>query len=324
MAVPDARFVSRFPYRQRGVALVTALLVVALAVVAATAMATRLQVDVRRSANLLHGEQSYAYALAAESWAQVILRRDAAESRIDALNEDWATALPPISVEGGVVVGHVSDLQGHFNVNTLVTATGVPNEPAVEYFKRLLEVLGLDPALVPALVDWIDPNINTTFPGGAEDDAYLLLDPPYRAANRPLADISELRLVQGFTPEVVAALLPHVTALPDDTTAINVNTATPEVLQALASGMTAEDVQHLLADREQTPFADIPAFKSHGALAGRAINTSIDVSSHWFAVDVEVRVGSGRARIRSVVERDGPQTWVRSRTRRTDRLLPVG
>ena len=55
---------------QQGVALVTALLVVALATVAAVAMATRLHVDVRRTANLVHGEQSYAYALAAESWAQ--------------------------------------------------------------------------------------------------------------------------------------------------------------------------------------------------------------------------------------------------------------
>jgi general secretion pathway protein K len=314
---------SRLAKPQQGIALITALLVVALAVIAATAMATRLQVDVRRSANLLHGEQAYAYAMAAESWAEVILRRDAANSSIDALDEDWATALPPISVEGGLVVGHISDLQGRFNVNTLVMAKGAPNLTAIDFFKRLLEVLKLDPGLEPALLDWIDADINTTFPGGAEDEAYLLMDPPYRAANRPLADISELRLVQGFTPEVMVALLPHVTALPADT-AINVNTATPEVLQALAPGITAEDVQRLIAEREQTPFADSGTFMANAALAGRAINANIGVSSHWFAVDVEVQVGSGRARLRSVVERDAAQLWVRSRTRLTDRLLPVG
>jgi general secretion pathway protein K len=308
--------------RERGVALITALLVVALAVVAATAMATRLQVDVRRTANLLHGEQAYAYATAAESWAQVILRQDAAKNNVDSLDEDWASSLPPITVEGGVVSGHVTDLQGHFNVNNLVK-NGSPSTPDVQYFKRLLEVLGLDPGLVAALVDWIDPDINPTFPGGAEDDVYLLLDPPYRAANHPLVDISELRLVKGFTPEVVAALLPHVTALPDRTT-INVNTATPEVLQALAAGMSAQDVQTLIAARQQQPFGTIAQFKSNDALAGRAIDVDIAVNSQWFGADIEVLVGSGRARLFSVLHRVGPKVSTIARIRRNNRLLPAG
>lgn len=310
--------------RQGGVALITALLVVALAVVAATAMATRLQVDVRRSANLLHGEQAYAYALAAESWAQVILRRDAANSTIDALTEDWAGSLSPLAVEGGVVAGRIIDQQGRFNLNSVVTATGTRNQPSIEYFGRLLEVLGLDPALVPVLVDWIDPDINATFPGGAEDDVYLLLDPPYRAANHALVDVSELRLLQGFTPEVVAALLPHVTALPDINTPINVNTATPAVLQALNADLTADDVQTLIQQREQTPYTDKVGFLASPALAGRAVGVEIGVSSQWFAVDIEVQVGSGRARVRSLQHRDGPKLTTVSRIRQADHLLPVG
>ncbi len=87
---------------------------------------------------------------------------------------------------------------------------------ALDFFKRLLENLKLDPEIATALVDWIDADINETLPGGAEDGAYLLAVPPYRAANRPLVDISELRLVQGYTPEVITALAPHVTALPDE------------------------------------------------------------------------------------------------------------
>ena len=95
--------------RQRGVALITALLVVSLATVAAVAMVTRLQVDMRRTGNLLNGEQAYAYAVAAESWAFVILRRDQEESDFDSLGEDWASALPPIAVEGGFVNGRIED-----------------------------------------------------------------------------------------------------------------------------------------------------------------------------------------------------------------------
>ena len=85
------------PDRQRGVALVTALLVVSLATVAAVAMAVRFQLDMRRTANLLNGEQAYAYAVAAEDWAYVILRRDRKESQHDSLDEDWSTCVATYS-----------------------------------------------------------------------------------------------------------------------------------------------------------------------------------------------------------------------------------
>ncbi|HUT41776.1 MAG TPA: type II secretion system minor pseudopilin GspK [Gammaproteobacteria bacterium] len=309
---------------QQGVALVTALLVVALATVASVGMATRLHVDVRRSANLIHGEQSYAYALAAESWAQVILRRDANDSTYDALDEDWASALPPIPVEGGFVSGHVSDLQGRFNVNNLVGVDGRPDTGSIDYFKRLLTLLELDPELATTLLDWIDADINATFPGGAEDDTYLLADPPYRAANRRLVSISELRLVQGFTDDVMKVLTPYVTALPDVTT-ININTATAEVLLALHENMTAQGVEMLLADREQEPFADKSAFLAHDALAGLGIEPgSVDVSSHWFLVLTDVSVGVGKAQLESVLERDDKNLRVVSRTRLTAFIQPGG
>ncbi len=320
MAVPDARMSYD---RQRGVALITALLVVALAVTAATAMATRMHVDVRRTGNLLHGEQAYAYALSAESWAYVILRKDGRESQHDALDEDWATALPPISVEGGLVSGRISDLQGRFNVNNLVSTGGEPNQDEVGYFKRLLTVLDLDPGLSSALLDWIDTDINATFPGGAEDDSYLLLEPPYRAANRPLASISELLLVQGFTDEVVAVLAPHVAALPE-ATIINVNTATPEVLLALDPNLTAQNVEMLVAEREQAAFTDNASFLAHDALAGLALVIPTDVSSSWFRVLTDVRVGSGQAHVEILLERDAGKLRVLSRVRTRERLLPQG
>ena len=128
---------------QRGVALVTALLVVSLATMAAVSMATRQHVDVRRTGNLLHGEQAYAYAMAAESWALVIMDRDTEDTENDTLEEDWATALPPISVEGGFVNGAIRDLQGRFNVNNLVREDGKPSTADLDYFKRLLQVLEL-------------------------------------------------------------------------------------------------------------------------------------------------------------------------------------
>lgn len=311
---------------QRGVALVTALLVVALATVAAVAMATRFQVDMRRTGNLLNGEQAYAYAMAAESWAYVILRRDLADNQHDALDEDWSTALPPIPVEGGFVNGRVEDLQGRFNVNNLAGSEGGVDKIQLEYYKRLLEILDLEPALAPALQDWIDADINATFPDGAEDDEYLLSEPPYRAGNRPLADISELRLVKGYTPEVLAVLEPHITALPD-LTIININTATPAVLQALHAELDESDVQQLVeardAETDGEPFTDKKMFLAHDALAGLELVIDVGVQSDWFNVQTDVSVGRGRARLESRILRGESGLQVMSRTRTGKQLLPV-
>ena len=289
---------------QCGVALVTALLVVSLATVAAVAMVTRLQVDMRRTANLLHGEQAYAYAIAAESWARVILRQDAVDSDHDSLDENWATALPPIAVEGGFVNGHIYDLQGRFNVNSLVAEDGTPADRQLAYYQRLLAVLGLESALAPALLDWIDPDINATFPDGAEDDVYLLGQLPYRTANRPLVSSSELRLVQGYTPEVMLILAPHVTALPGQT-AINVNTATPAVLQALHEQLTENDVEALLTDRGEDGYTGLDSFLAGDALAGLVLDVELDVKSDWFSVLTDVSVGRGLARLESRLNRNG-------------------
>ena len=304
---------------ERGVALVTALLVVSLATVAAAAMATRLHVDMRRTANLLHSEQAYAYAIAAESWARVILRRDAGDSEHDALTEDWATALPPIPVEGGFVNGHIYDLQGRFNVNGLLKEDGTPAEGQLDYYKRLLDKLGLEPALAPALLDWIDPDIDATFPDGAEDDVYLLAQPSYRAANRPLTSVSELRLVQGYTPEVLAVLAPHVTALPAQTT-INVNTATPVVLMALHQDLAENDVEIMLSDRGEDGYTALDAFMASDALAGLELDVELDVKSDWFSVLTDVSVGRGLARLESRMNRTEDSLLVVDRTR--TRLRP--
>ncbi len=306
---------------QRGVALVTALLVVSLATMAAVAMATRQHVDVRRTGNLLHGEQAYAYALAAESWALVIMDRDTEDTKNDTLEEDWATALPPISVEGGLVNGVISDLQGRFNVNNLVGEDGKPSVADRDYFKRLLLVLELDPALTNALLDWIDPDIDASYPDGAEDDTYLLNTPPYRAANRPLSSVSELGLIQGFTAEVMAVLQPHVTALPVHTD-INVNTATPEILRALNENLTEADAESLIKDREGDGYEDKAAFLAHDALAGVEVAVDIGVSSDWFTVQTDVMVGRGRARLKSRLLREGGPSRIVSRIRTRQRLLP--
>jgi general secretion pathway protein K len=287
---------------QRGVALITALLVVALATIAAVAMATRQQLDLRRTGSLLHGEQAYSYVLGAESWAQVVLARDLRESGIDTLEEDWSTQPPVSFVEGGAVFGRILDLQGRFNLNNLV-AGGAPDNEAIERFKRLLRLLELDETLADPLIDWIDENIDVRFPDGAEDETYMLLDTPYRTANLPLADVSELRLVKGYSAEVIDKLRPFIVALPE-TTAINVNTASAEVLSTVAEELSTSDGEALVEARGEEGFESVDSFLQDPTLSAKnAAAASLSVTSQWFLMVSEANIGQGRARLASLLQR---------------------
>jgi general secretion pathway protein K len=298
------------------------MLVVSLVTVAAVAMATRQQIDVRRAANLVHGEQAYAYAVSAESWARVVLRRDAKDNDYDALDDDWATALPPIAVEGGLVSGRVEDRQGRFNLNNLVNEAGEVSEPDRNYLIRLLENLGLEQELADRLIDWLDRDIEVRFPGGAEDQEYLLLDPPYRTANRAMADSSELRLVKGFEREAVNLLLPHVTVLPERT-AININTAGEGVLQALHPELDSSDVEMLIGDRGESGYQNLEEFLGHDALAGLELEVEVDVRSDYFRVLTDVQVGQGEARLESLLVRGDEGVRVIQRVRTPLQVVSV-
>jgi len=299
---------------QHGVALITALLVVALATIAAVAMATRQQLDIRRTGSLLHGEQAYSYVLGAESWAQVVLARDLRESGIDTLEEDWSTQPPVSFVEGGSVFGRIIDLQGRFNVNNLV-AGGAPDNDAIERYKRLLRLLELDETLADSLVDWIDADIDVRFPDGAEDETYLLLDTPYRVANQPLVDISELRLVKGYSVEVIEKLRPFIVALPEATT-INVNTASAEVLSTVAEDLSTSDGEALVEARGEEGFESVDSFTQDATLNSKNVTReSLSVTSQWFLMVSEANIGDGRARLASLIQRSAQGVLVVRRQR---------
>ena len=306
--------------RQRGVALVTALLVVAIASTAAVAMVARQQVDIRRTGNLLEGEQAYLYLLGIEDWAARILRDDREDNNVDHLNEDWATILPPIEVEGGQVAGSIEDLQGRFNINNLMES-GRVSAPDLQTFRRLLTALSLDPGLAEPVVDWLDTDINATVPSGAEDGVYLALDPAYRTANGLMADVSELRLVAGFSDppprdmepacresgqakakSIYDVIVGCVTALPDRT-AINVNTAPLPVMMSLADNLTKTDAETLVEARGDEGFKSQNAFFQQGVVAGRKQFADITVSSDWFGIYGDVEVGRIRLRMHSTLWR---------------------
>lgn len=267
---------------QRGVALITALLVIALVTAAAVAMASRQQLDIRRTANTLQRDQAYVYAQGAEVMARVVLAKD--DPTTDHKEEDWGKSGVTIPFQGGLLTGTLEDIQGRFNLNNVVT-NGLVNPHDVERLTRLLLILqaknqdkedwkNSQPSeLASAVVDWIDPDNAVSQPGGAEDSDYLQKERPYRAANAPMTSTSELLLVRGFTSVIYRDLAPYVTALAEHTL-INVNTARFDVLRTLdkndkcidVTKLGREDVQSSLtadtdADKvKPKPFPDVPNF----------------------------------------------------------------
>jgi len=301
----------RTPARQSGVALITALLIISLVTIISVEMASDQQISIRRTGNILLWDQALQYAQGGEVWARGILIRDLKSDQkteyADHLNEDWASNLPMSPIDGGSIGGAIIDMQSRFNVNNLYldNTPDVNNQvppqkkanAAMQAFKALLNELEIETTVADAVFDWIDPNIDTRFPDGAEDLAYQNGKNPYRTANRRLAHISELRLIKGIDQEVYDKLLPYVTALPAFTT-VNVNTASASVIASLAKEIDAETAKEIVEIREQTPYNSYDDFKTQlkkllpsNKQPGVQLKDLADVKSSYFRVDARVQLG---------------------------------
>jgi general secretion pathway protein K len=261
------------------------------------------QLSIRHVENVIYTDQGLFYARGVESWLGQILARDRKIGEIDHLNEQWAADIEPIEIEGGKLTGSIEDLQGRFNLNNLVSNDGV-SELDLQRFRGLLKALDLDATLADAVVDWIDADSEVTTPQGAEDGAYLVHDPPYRAGNLAMVSVGELRLVRGFDAPVYEKIKPHVCALPERTE-INVNTATVPVLQAISDALSKTSAKALISARGQKGYKDIQQFARQPQLAGRDVPLQgLGVSSRFFLTHARVRMGRTSVQLWSVLRRD--------------------
>jgi len=299
-----------------GIALVTVLLIVAAATIATVSISSRLQIDIRRTENLLRSDQAWLHMISIEEEAKYQLVADAEEDArsnrvVDDTGEVWYETLENFSVEGGGAKGDIVDEQGLYNLNNLVKWNDAAKEWVVNpaekpYFERLLDTLSLPKELADAVVDWLDTNRD---PGlyGAEDSAYQTRTdaPPYNTANSLMVHRSELLLVAEFTPAIYDTLAPFVTALPGVGTKINVNTAPKEVLKSLADGI--EDADELY-NSSNKPWPTVDAFIKDPALAGLGqIDTSrLSVTSNYFSVWSDVKVGKSRVVTSTLLQQQDP------------------
>lgn len=288
--------------QQRGVALITAVLIVAIGTMIAVNLMWEGTLDLRRTESALAADQGLLYVQGAEAWAADILRQDLVDSPdSDHLSELWAVELAPLPVDGGTITGRLEDLQARFNLNNLIAADGMENQLARRQFERLLNNLEIDPALAGAVVDWLDPDTDLRFPTGGEDVVYSSLDPPYRTANSMITSTSELMAITGFDKEIYQRLAPHITVLPRGTK-LNVNTASDVVLASLSDDLDPATATALVEERDNAEFLDIDA--TFGGLVDPDTLQEIDGVSEHFLLTATVTLGSNQLTMRSVLQRD--------------------
>lgn len=305
---------------QRGVAIITALLIVTIAATVSITISTRLQLDVRRTSNMIAQEQANFYLIAAEAWSQRILLQDKTDSTIDALTEDWAVELPPLPVAGGSIQGKLTDLHSCININSLLE-DGAINTVTESRLTQLFKNLGLENNPTQAIVDWIDNDLETTNPNGAEDGYYLNLEKPYRPANTTLQSVSEIRLIKGFEDSKdYQQVKGHLCAfIANDKLSININTASAEVLKSLSADMTDNLAKDIIGHRDEKPFNDLKEFTSFAKLKTIIKDTkNLSVSSDYFLLRTQAIIGQANKIMYSIIYRENSgKTEIISRVYRT-------
>lgn len=344
--------------KQRGVAIITALLIVTIAATVSITISTQLQLDVRRTGNLIALDQADLYALQVEKFTQEILQDPDIFSGVMTELRELGKVEKIFPVGNATVQGEITDLNSCINLNTLINPS-LP-APSIDPLVRARLTRLFDNArppiptsMIPAIIDWIDEDADTTIPDGGEDGHYLNLEQPYRAANQPLSSITELRLIkdaenlQAATPRdryspynnILALAVPS-TSSPDhfpslcafntiagSSSQINVNTASRDVLMSLSQTMTATIADAIIACRGPAPngaeFTNITDFFSCSNDVNTAITAAdrgqLTVSSDYFLLKTKVSLGDAKKITYSIIFRNpaGGTSQIISRTQRT-------
>jgi general secretion pathway protein K len=295
---------------QRGMALITAVVLVAIATVLATSIGFASALAARRAANVYGAAQSLLAAEGAEALAAYVLKQtisSGSSSQVVSLDQPWAQPYGPLPLAADVTLefAQIEDQQGKFNINNL--ADGGPTDPqSLAVFQRLLALVGLETKWAGVIADWIDSDSTPNFPDGAEDNDYLGQTPQYRTANLPVTSISELLAIPGFGRQRYTALAPYIAALPPGTM-INICTAPGVVLDALSGKTEYSTNPQDLAEARQKGCFPTPAVFQQSLTQGQQQQkyNATGTQTNYFQLRSFITIGSARFSLYSLLYLDG-------------------
>jgi general secretion pathway protein K len=296
---------------ERGIALLLTLLVLTLLVALILEFDAEARREYRDAAAFRDNFKATVLARAAVQAARGTLQQDLAKDKkagqfFDAPTDLWALPIRDYVIGDGLLTAQIEDERGKLNLNDLAAGGDVIAKKAkVQRIKRLFELLQINPDLVDAIVDWVDQD-ETQEPAGAESLYYQTLRPSYRAANAPLQTLLELRLIKGMTPDIMAKLSKVVTVYPQEGQGkVNLNTASPFVLQALDPSITQGVAADIAVARPFKTIQDLDRVSSFADIGKelRAQNL-YDVKSDLFLARMIVRVNEVTRNATAVLQRD--------------------
>ncbi|MBS7458928.1 type II secretion system minor pseudopilin GspK [Coralloluteibacterium stylophorae] len=306
--------------RQRGAALLTVLLLVAVMTVVAMGILDDVRFGLRRSANARALAQAQWYALGAETLARAQLARMAErDPGRTTLAGGWNGRPFVFPIEGGAIAATLRDGTACFNLNSAVEGGGAffrRSEAGVAQFLALLAALDVPQReaahVADSLVDWIDTDASRE-PLGAEDAAYARAAGGYRTGGTLLAEVSELRALDGMTPALYARLRPHLCALPTTEPApVNLNTLgeddAPVLVMLTGGALRPAAARALLAARPQSGWRDVNAFFAQPELAGLvlpdAVYNQVALRTRYFDLRADVDYLDAEVVLSALLEQD--------------------
>ena len=233
---------------QRGIAVITVLLALAIGVLICSEVIMRVYHGVKRSGNHFNTQQAWEYALGGEAWARQQLNEDIEKdkktSRVDHLLEKWAVAGQKMDIEGGSIQIDIYDMQSRFNLNNLITEDGAIDPVQVNILKEMFSYLGVRPAYADMAARWASYADDT-------DNMYDSDKNPYRAGDTQFGSVSEMRQLKDIEMKEYRRMQPFLSALPVPVT-ININTAPGPVLASMTdnSEQTVERLKSFIEQRK--------------------------------------------------------------------------
>ncbi|THJ24473.1 MAG: general secretion pathway protein GspK [Nitrospira sp. CG24E] len=297
---------------ERGIALLLTLLVLTILVALILEFDAEARREYRDAAAFRDNFKATVLARASVQAARGVLQQDLLKDKqagqsFDAPTDIWALPITNYVIGDGLLNAKIEDELGKLNLNDLneLAASGdtVAKGKKIQQFKRLFELLQINPDLVDAIVDWVDKDEDQE-PSGAESLYYQTLTPSYKAANGPLQTLLELRLIKGMTPEIIEKLSKLVTVYPQEGKAlVNLNTADPLVIQTLDNRITQSMAAAIVQGRPFKTKVDLDRVNSFQEI-GQQIRPLYDVKSDFFLARLTVSVNEVTRNATVVLRRD--------------------
>ena len=284
---------------KRGMALVVVLVLLAVMMLVTITLSGRMQQQLGRTRSQQEYQQALWYSASAESLALSALSLSLKNEKRVHLAQPWASGPRFFPLPQGQIAVTLRDAQACFNLNALAQPTTASRPLAVQQLIALISRLDV-PAyraelIAESLWEFIDEDRSVQTRLGREDSEYLARSVPFYAANQPLADISEMRVVQGMDAGLYQKLKPLVCALPMARQQININTLAL-LQQRPAKGW--EDVDQFLA---QPLLADVDERTK------KQLKTVLSVDSNYFWLRSDITVNEIELTMNSLIVRMGPQ-----------------